>query len=148
MLEYALIKLSLGTLCYLIAAEIGGVQMRKKMIAVGTAWDVYAAFITTYASPYLLGPPNNLGAKIGWIFAGVSLASFIFVTFFVPDLHGRSLEEVDELFDRNLWAWQFGKVETVGEGRRIRELEGQGVVDQKGQVELVERKCDGEEQMV
>ena len=41
----------------------------------------------------------------------------------MPELSGRSLEEVDELFERRLWAWQFAGAETTGAGRRIHELE-------------------------
>ena len=66
-----------------------------------TSWDVLAAFTVTYSIPYLLGTPGaNLGAKVGWIFAGISTLSFLFALFFVPELQGRSLEETDELFEK------------------------------------------------
>lgn len=66
-----------------------------------TSWDVLAAFAVTYSVPYLLGTPGaHLGAKVGWIFAAISTASFIFAVFFVPELKDRSLEETDELFEK------------------------------------------------
>ena len=66
-----------------------------------TSWDVLAAFAVTYSVPYLLGTPGaNLGAKVGWIFAAISFASFIFALLFVPELQNRSLEETNELFER------------------------------------------------
>ena len=75
-------------------------------------------------TPYLLADPGpNLSAKIGFIFAGAALLSFLFGVFFYPELNGRSLEEVDELFEANLWAWQFKKYQTHGVGHRLTELE-------------------------
>ena len=52
----------------------------------------------------------------------------IFAIFFVPELKGRSLEETDELFDMNLWAWQFHNAKTIGIGARITQLEEGNVV--------------------
>ena len=92
---------------------MGGVRMREQckayqdcsfadaaVMAFGTTWDVIAAFGVTYSTPYML---QVLHAKVGYIFAGISLSSFIFAVFFVPELKGRSLEEVDELFERQVW---------------------------------------------
>lgn len=70
-------------------------------MSVATFTDVASACVVTYSLPYLLGTGGvgvNLGAKVGWIFGGISFLSFIFVTLFIPELSGRSLEEVDELF--------------------------------------------------
>ncbi|WVQ85136.1 hypothetical protein IAT38_007301 [Cryptococcus sp. DSM 104549] len=118
------VKVSLSTNAYLIGSEIGGVKMRKKILAFGTFWDVVAAFVVTYSVPYLLGTPGaNLGPKVGWIFAGIAAAALVFVTFFVPEFAGRSLEETDELFEKKLWAWQFDKATTTGVGARIAEIE-------------------------
>ncbi|KAJ5100417.1 hypothetical protein N7456_006469 [Penicillium angulare] len=104
----ASIKYSASTLAYLIAAEIGGTRMRKKTIAVATAVDVIAAIVITISIPYLLGTPGaNLKAGVGWVLGGNSGLALLFAIFFVPELKGRSLDEVDELFEANLWAWQF-----------------------------------------
>jgi len=71
-------------------------------MSIATFTDVAAACVVTYSLPYLLGTPGysgvNLGANVGYIFAGIAFLSFVFVTLFVPELAGRSLEEVDELF--------------------------------------------------
>ena len=64
-------------------------------------WQVIAAFVVTYVTPYLLGSPGlNLGAKVGWIFVVISFGSLVFIVFYVPELKGRSLEETDELFEK------------------------------------------------
>jgi MFS transporter, SP family, sugar:H+ symporter len=78
----------------------------------------------TFATPYLLANPGpNLGPKIGWIFAAAGYLSGFFGIFHTPELMGRSLEEVDELFEANLWAWQFKGYETTGAAHRLTQIE-------------------------
>lgn len=79
-------------------------------------------------TPYLL---PGMGVKIGWIFGSVALFSFIWGIIFFPELKGRSLEEVDELFAANLHAWQFKDYETHGTGRLLAALENEGMVPSK-----------------
>jgi hypothetical protein len=117
-------KISASNNAFLIGAEIGGVKMRKKTMAFGTANDVLAAFLVTFVTPYLLANPGpNLGPKIGWIFAAAGYLSGLFGFFFTPELKGRSLEEVDQMFEAGLHAWQFKDFQTTGAGRRLTELE-------------------------
>jgi MFS family permease len=93
-------KLGVASQCWLIGSEIGGIQMRKKLMGLGVAVDVFAAFLVTFFTPYLQnGPHVQLGAKVGYIFMGLAALSFIFFILFIPELKGRSLEEVDELFE-------------------------------------------------
>ncbi|KAF3764346.1 general substrate transporter [Cryphonectria parasitica EP155] len=117
-------KYSASLTAYLITSEIGGIRMRKKIMAFATAIDVLSAFVITFCIPYLLGTPGaNLGAGVGWILGGDAILGCIFAIFFVPELTGRSLEEVDELFEAKLWAWQFKGYKTSGIGHRIAILE-------------------------
>lgn len=70
-------------------------------MAFAACWDVLAAFVNNYSVPYLLNKPGaGLGPKVGYIFAAICVAAFLFVVFFVPELKARSLEEIDELFDQ------------------------------------------------
>jgi len=86
-----------------------------------------------------------MGVNIGWIFGSVAAFAIIWSYLFFPELKGRSLEEVDELFAANLWAWQFEKHDTHGSGALITALENEGTFTnqdlkdmRKGQVEEVE----------
>jgi len=40
----------------------------------------------------------NLQSKVGFFYGSLSIASIIFVYFCVPECHGRSFEEIDQLF--------------------------------------------------
>lgn len=93
-------KLGVSSQCWLIGSEIGGTRMRKKMMGYGVVIDVFAAFLVTFFTPYLQnGPHVKLGARVGYVFMGLAAMSFIFFILFTPELKGRSLEEVDELFE-------------------------------------------------
>jgi MFS transporter, SP family, sugar:H+ symporter len=93
-------KFGVASQCWLIGSEIGGTQMRKKLMGWGVVIDVLAAFLVTFFTPYLqAGPVIKLGARVGFIFMGLAAISFFFFILFTPELKGRSLEEVDELFE-------------------------------------------------
>ena len=52
-------KLAANPYCYVVAGEVGGVRMRKKVMAISTAWDVLFAFAMSFGIPYLItGKPS------------------------------------------------------------------------------------------
>ncbi|KXH55493.1 sugar transporter [Colletotrichum salicis] len=57
-------------------------------------------FTVAFTLPYLLNAPYaNLGSKVGLIFGTISFLSLVFVYLCVPECKGRTLEEVDMLFE-------------------------------------------------
>jgi SP family sugar:H+ symporter-like MFS transporter len=69
-------------------------------------------FVVSFTLPYLLyAPYANLQAKTGFIFGAFAAFSIVFTYFFVPELAGRSLEEIDALFALRTPTRQFPKVE-------------------------------------
>lgn len=58
-------RISATNCAFLTGAEIGGVKMRKKILAVGTSCDVLGAFLVTFVTPYLL---PSMGVGIGELF--------------------------------------------------------------------------------
>ncbi|KAH8811051.1 hypothetical protein F5884DRAFT_819467 [Xylogone sp. PMI_703] len=135
MLLPAFTRISASNNAFLTGAEIGGVRMRKKIMAFGTACDVAAAFLVTFVTPYLL---PSMGVNIGWIFGSVAVFSVIWGFLFFPELKGRSLEEVDELFAARLYVWRFKKYETHGRGRLLADIEIEKTDLQKSHIEEIE----------
>lgn len=43
----------------------------------------------------------------GWIWLGSSAIAILFIYFFVPEVRGRSLEEIEEMFDNKVPARKF-----------------------------------------
>ena len=76
---------------------------------------------------------------------GVCVSGVLYSIMLLPELIGRSLEEVNEMFQHEprLHAWQFKHFETHGIGRRIAELE----MNQPGDVKI-QHQPQGEGQQV
>lgn len=75
---------------------------------------------------------GNLQGEVGFVYGGFSFISLLFVIFYLPELKGRSLEELDELFQRKISVWKFGKTVTEGVGADIRAIDDQvGELDEK-----------------
>lgn len=52
----------------------------------------------------------------------MAVVSLFYAVFFVPELRGRGLEEVDEMFTKFHWGWQYKRIETHGYGAQIARL--------------------------
>lgn len=64
-----------------------------------------------------------MGVNIGWIFGSVAAFSVVWSYLFFPELKGRSLEEVDELFEARLDARKFAAYKSTGVRRLVARLE-------------------------
>lgn len=81
----------------------------------------------------------NWGAKYGYIWAGSSFCCALFFFFFLPELKGRALEEIDELFERKVPAWKFKSAETSIVSDAIKEVRQRGEVgEDRGKASTVE----------
>lgn len=70
-------------------------------------------FVTSFTIPYLIGAAYaNLGAKLGYVYGAINVLMVIGVYFYIPELKGRSLEEVDQLFESGVKLRHFNKFET------------------------------------
>ena len=50
------------------------------------------------------------------------------------------MEEVDDLFEANMWAWQFSSYETHGAGRLLATLENEGLSAEKAMAVKIEHR--------
>ena len=57
------------------------------------------------------------------IYGSISLLALVFVYFFVPEMKGRSLEEIDELFHANIPAWKSKDYVCTGLGTQITNIQ-------------------------
>lgn len=98
-------------------------QLRERTIAVATTFSFLVSLIITYVNPYVQDEPGNLGAKIGMVYGSVSIIAMVFVWLVVPEMKGRSLEEIDELFNAGVPAWRASSYVATGIGARITDIE-------------------------
>jgi SP family general alpha glucoside:H+ symporter-like MFS transporter len=101
---------SVGPVCYVLISEVSATTVRAKTIAAATAIQALAAIVTTVAIPYMINPDQaNMRGKIGFFFGGLSLISWVWSYFRVPETKGRTYEELDIMFSRNVRTREFKK---------------------------------------
>ena len=71
--------------------------------------------MATFTAPYFINPESlNWGPRYGYIWAPSCWIAALFIFFFLPEVKGRSLEEIDEMFIARVPARKFRKYECTG----------------------------------
>lgn len=127
--------MSWAPLSYVVMAEVASGRLRDKTVNLATSVSVIMTFLVSFTLPYLLNAPYaNLQSKVGYLYGSLSIVTFFFAYFFVPELKNRSLEEVDEIFESGISARKSGSYVSTGVGKEITEAENvEVVVDQKAE---------------
>ncbi|KAF2662532.1 MFS sugar transporter-like protein [Lophiostoma macrostomum CBS 122681] len=101
---------SVGPVAYAVFCEVSATRVRSKTIAVATAVQAVVGIIMTVAIPYLIAPDKaDLGGKLGFFFGGLSIPCLVWCYFRLPEMKGRTYEELDIMFERNVPTREFGK---------------------------------------
>lgn len=89
-------------------------RVKEKTNLLACVISVLTTFVTSFSTPYLINEDYaNLGAKVGYIYGSTNVTMVILTYFFIPELKGRTLEEVDELFETDMPLRKFGRVKTT-----------------------------------
>lgn len=100
-------NLSVGTLAFTIFSEVSSTRLRGRTIAL--AKNV-SSIVVGVASPYFINPQDlNWKGKVGFFWAGVSFLWMVWAYFRLPELKGRTYEEIDILFTKEVKARDFKK---------------------------------------
>ncbi|KAI0477215.1 MFS transporter [Xylariaceae sp. FL0804] len=103
-----------GTISFPISAEIVSSRMRVVTIAFATSVNYFASWVVSFCSPYFINPTAlNWGPKYCFIWAGSNVITFLFFYFCFPEVKGRSLEEIDELFENRVKTRDFPKYKCI-----------------------------------
>ena len=93
-------QLGWAPLSHVVAAEVPTNRLRDLTYALGSVFNIAIQFAVSFSIPYLLFKPRNLGPKIGYIFCVTSVISLLFAYFCIPECRGKTLEEIDLLFQK------------------------------------------------
>ena len=93
----------MGPVSWTYPAEIFPMRVRAKAVSVSTATNWVFNFALAWAVPPGLA---NIGYKTYFIFGTFNFAAFIHILFCFPETAGRTLEEMDEVFDQSIWAFK------------------------------------------
>lgn len=97
---YAFIYIfTLGACAFAILGEVSSVTLRAPTIALATAMQAICGIVFGFVIPYMINPDQgNLRGKVGFIFGGMSACATVWSFFFVPELKGRTFDEIDQMF--------------------------------------------------
>ncbi|KAK0636373.1 MFS transporter [Bombardia bombarda] len=107
-----------GTLSYPLSGEIPSSRLRVQTLAFSTAINQFFAWLTTFCTPYFINSKAlNWGGRYCWIWAASNAITFVFFYFMLPEVKGRSLEEIDELFQKGVSVRDFPTYECASSTR-------------------------------
>ena len=101
-------SMSVGSVAFSIVSEVGSTRVRAKTIALARNTFNLLNIIFGAVMPYLFNPGEaNLKGKAAFIFVFGGICSFIYVYFRLPEMKGRTYEELDIMFMRKVKARDF-----------------------------------------
>ncbi|KAM0417138.1 hypothetical protein ACHAPT_012845 [Fusarium lateritium] len=101
-------------LSYVVTTEISALRLRDLTSRVGFTTNVIMNFTVNFSIPYLIYDKYaGLNSKVGFIFGGLMAIAIVFVYFCVPECKGKTLEQVDFLFNQGVPIRDFGKTDAA-----------------------------------
>ncbi|RVX75580.1 hypothetical protein B0A52_00933 [Exophiala mesophila] len=99
---------TIGATAFTILTEIATPRLRAKTASISIALQSSLFTMWGFVLPYLFNPNKaNLGAKVTFIFGGISVFSIGYLWYFQPESSGLSYEILDELFIKQVPARKF-----------------------------------------
>ncbi|RYP13884.1 hypothetical protein DL765_006672 [Monosporascus sp. GIB2] len=102
---------------WLSGGELPSQRLRSYTFGAASAVGFLAAWLISFTAPYFINVESlNWGPRYGYIWFPSSMVTAMWVYFFLPEVQGRTLEEIDEMFEAKLGARKFRGYQCV---RRI-----------------------------
>ncbi|GKZ46649.1 hypothetical protein AbraIFM66951_009787 [Aspergillus brasiliensis] len=121
--------MSFGSISVITGAETPHLRLRDKTSVVAWLIRIVCDFAVSYSLPYLLKAPYaNLQSKVGFIYGSLAAVGVACGYFFLPELTGRSLEELEEMWQRRIPARKFADWHSDGTGSisaKVTAMEGE-----------------------
>ncbi|OAA66461.1 General substrate transporter [Niveomyces insectorum RCEF 264] len=116
-----LYNMTIGATAFTVLCEVSTSRLRAKTIAMGISLQNVLNLVVSFVMPYLFNPDKaNLGAKVTFIFGGLSVLCVTYLWFYQPETTNRSYEELDEMFVKKVPARKFKTFKTDVEQRTER----------------------------
>lgn len=95
--------MTIGAVAFVLLGETSSPVLRAKTIALATAVQALFGIIMNFVIPYMVNPDEgNMKGKVGFVWGGLSLIATIGSWVYVPELKGKSFEEIDMMFSRRV----------------------------------------------
>lgn len=101
---YALFyQMSIGAIAFAVLGETSSPSLRAKTVGLATATQSVFGTVMNVVVPYLVNPDKaNLKGKVGFIFGGLSAIATLWSFFYIPELKGRTFDEIDHMFQNKV----------------------------------------------
>jgi SP family sugar:H+ symporter-like MFS transporter len=105
---------AVGPISWVIIQENPSQRLRSYTVGLAQAVQYVLLWVVAYTAPYFVNPTQmNWGAKYGWFWFGGCIAIAVFTYFYVPETKDRTLEEIDQLYDKRVPTWKFKSFQTT-----------------------------------
>ncbi|KAK0648090.1 general substrate transporter [Cercophora newfieldiana] len=95
---------------YLTSGELPAQNLRAYTSGLSTGFGYVFGWLTTFTAPYFINPAElNWKGMYGYIWFGSTFLVVAFIWFMVPEVVGRSLEEIEEMFNKRVPTRDFPK---------------------------------------
>lgn len=107
--------LSTGPLCFVILCEVPSPRLRGVTIAMSNILANATSVLCAVSIPFALNKDEaNWGGKIGFVFAAIGAVCTAWCWFCLPESKGRTFEELDTMFEREVPSRKFGEYDVHG----------------------------------
>jgi SP family sugar:H+ symporter-like MFS transporter len=102
-----------GPVLWAIAGEVPSQRLRAQTVGLANGVNFVFSWLCQFCTPYFINPDSlNWGPKYCYIWGGSNAALAVWIFLFVPETKGRSLEQLDELFEKRVSTRQFSSYVT------------------------------------
>lgn len=133
-------QVSVGAVGLAVASEVATPRLRPITISLVGCMQGISGWVIGFVSPYLINSDaGNLGAKVGFVFAGFGVPLCILIFFYIPETKGLSFEDLDMLFENKVNTRHFTrKIQRLRDQRDAKEARNRD--DKNGSNSLGESK--------
>ena len=105
-------QLSVGQLGWALPAEMGSTRLRQKTVCLARNSYYIISVIAGVLEPYFMNPTQwNLKGYTGFIWGATAFVTFVWAFFRLPETKGRTFEDLDLLFAKEVPAREFAAYE-------------------------------------
>ncbi|KAI0482082.1 MFS monosaccharide transporter-like protein [Xylariaceae sp. FL0804] len=120
----------ISTYAWVSGGELSSQRLRSHTFGVATAIGFFGAWLTTFTAPYFINPTGlGWGPKYGYVWTPSCALAALWVWLYLPEVRGRSLEEIDEMFEARIPARKFRKYRCTGTHAALEEKKEEAEVD-------------------
>jgi sugar porter (SP) family MFS transporter len=123
-----------GPVLWALGTEIPSQRLRSQTVGTASGLNFIIGWLVSFFTPYFINPDHlGWGPKYGYIWGGSNLVVAMWAFVFVPETKGRSLEQLDELFEKRVAARKF--LSFVPERQLVDDHVGEAILKRNRDVE-------------